>query len=257
MSPIDILSGQFFYMHMIQHLLLVMVVPPLLLLGNPMPIMMWGLPSGIRLELGRWLRPGSKVRQTVRALTTPGLVWAYLVVFLVGWHDPRLYSLTLQNEIIHDLEHITFFGSALLFWWYVIQAAPRLYRRLSKGVRIGFTLSVIPPTAITGAVIALAGEPIYTYYTEVPRIGGMTVLQDQMLGGAIMWIPGSMMYIIAALILIARLVQGEDSKGPVTLPVPGSEEALPSPALEPQDAKSDAPESPGERPLAPRGGLSS
>jgi cytochrome c oxidase assembly factor CtaG len=185
------------------------------------------------LELGRWLRPGSKVRQIVRSLTTPGLVWAYLVVFMVGWHDPRLYDLTLQSEIVHDLEHITFFGSALLFWWHVIQAAPRIHRRLSKGVRIGFTLSVIPPTAITGAVIALAGEPIYTYYTQVPRIGGMTVLQDQMLGGAIMWIPGSMMYIVAALILIAQLVQGEAGKERMPHPQQGSAETL-APTLEPQ-----------------------
>jgi cytochrome c oxidase assembly factor CtaG len=232
MSPIDILSGQFFYMHMIQHLMLVMIVPPLLLIGNPMPIMLWGLPSSVRLEIGRWLRSGSKVRETLRTLTTPGLVWVYLVTFLIGWHDPRLYGLTLQNELVHDLEHLTFFGTALLFWWHVIQAAPRIHRRLSQGVRIAFTLAVVPPTAITGAVIALSSEPIYTYYADVPRIGGMTALQDQMLGGAIMWIPGSMMYILAALILIARIVQSKDGENTRATPEPSLETAPLSPVLE-------------------------
>jgi cytochrome c oxidase assembly factor CtaG len=212
MSPIDVLSSQFFYMHMIQHLLLVMIAPPLLLVANPMPIMMWGLPSGLRLEVGRWLRRDSVVRRTVRSLTTPGLVWLYFVAVLVGWHDPRLYNLTLESELIHDLEHLTFFGTAMLFWWHVIGVAPHIHRRLSPGVRIGYTLSVVPPTALTGIAIAFASEPIYTYYTTVPRLGSMTALQDQMLGGVIMWIPGSMMYILAALILLARFVRAEDGR---------------------------------------------
>jgi cytochrome c oxidase assembly factor CtaG len=212
MSPIDVLSGQFFFMHMVQHLLLVMIAPPLLLLGDPMPTMMWGLPSSLRLEMGRWLRPESPFRQAVRALTTPGLVWLYFVAVLVGWHDPRLYNLTLESELVHDLEHLTFFGTAMLFWWHVIGSAPRIHRRLSKGVRIGYALSVVPPTALTGIAIAFASKPIYEYYTTVPRLGKMTVLQDQMLGGVIMWIPGSMMYIVAALILIAHVVRAEENK---------------------------------------------
>jgi putative membrane protein len=212
MSPIDVLSAQFFTMHMIQHLLLVMVAPVFLLIADPMPLTMWGLPSGLRLEAGRLLRPDSTFRSTVRTLTTPGLVWLYFVATLVGWHDPGAYSLTLESELVHDLEHITFFATAMLFWWHVIGSAPHIHKRLPPGVRIGYVLSVVPASAITGIAIAFASKPIYTYYTTVPRLGGMTVMQDQMLGGVIMWIPGSMMYIIAALVLIARLVRAEDSQ---------------------------------------------
>jgi cytochrome c oxidase assembly factor CtaG len=207
MSPIDVLSGQFFFMHMIQHLLLVMIAPPLLLLADPMPVAMWGLPKGLRLEVGRALRPEAKFRQVVRTLTVPGLVWLYFVAVLVGWHDPNLYNLTLESDLVHDLEHLTFFITAMLFWWHVVGAAPHIHRRLSPGVRVGYALSAVPPTALTGIAIALASEPTYTYYTTIPRLGTMTVMEDQMLGGAIMWIPGSMMYIIAALILIARLIR--------------------------------------------------
>jgi putative membrane protein len=232
MSPIDVLSNQYFYMHMIQHLLLVMIAPPLLLIGNPMPIMLWGLPGGLRREIGRWLRPGSGFRRAVRTLTTPGLVWLYFVAVLVGWHDPRAYNLTLESDLAHDLEHLSFFGTAVLFWWHVIGAGPRIHRRLSRGVRIGYTLSVVPPNALTGITIAFASEPIYAYYTTVPRLGAMTVLEDQMLGGVIMWIPGSMMYIIAALILLAQIVRTEEEKEPLPEPSWAIEEPVPAPGFE-------------------------
>jgi cytochrome c oxidase assembly factor CtaG len=231
MSPIDVLSGQFFYMHMIQHLLLVMIAPPLLLLADPMPIMLWGLPSNLRLEVGRWLRPDAAFRRVVRALTTPGLVWLYVVAVLVGWHDPKAYNLTLENDLVHDLEHLTFFGTAMLFWWHVIGAAPHIHRRLSPGVRIGYVLSVVPASALTGIAIAFAQEPIYTYYTTIPRLGEMTVVQDQMLGGVIMWIPGSMMYIIAALVLIARVIQAADQE-PLPVPAPPRDNVMGAPGFE-------------------------
>ncbi len=225
MSPIDVLSDQFFYMHMIQHLLLVMIAPPLLLIANPMPIALWGLPSSLRLEIGRGLRPGSRFRQVVRSVTTPGLVWLYFVAVLVGWHDPRLYGLALTNELVHDLEHLSFLGTAVLFWWHVIGCAPHIHRRLSQGVRIGYALSVVPANALTGIAIAFASEPIYEHYTTVPRIGEMTVLQDQMLSGIIMWIPGSMMYIIAALILIAQVLRA-DSKEEAPTEATNTEETV-------------------------------
>jgi putative membrane protein len=82
---------------------------------------------------------------------------------------------------------------------------------MSQGVRIAYTLSVVPPNTVTGVAIAFASKPIYIYYTTVPRLGGMTVVQDQMLGGVIMWIPGSMMYLIAALILITQAMRAENT----------------------------------------------
>jgi putative membrane protein len=234
MSPIDVLSGQFFFMHMVQHLLLVMIAAPLLWLADPMPIMIWGLPSSLRLEVGRWLQPGSTFRRIVRSLTTPGLVWLYFVTALAGWHEPRAYTLALENDLVHDLEHITFFGTAMLFWWHVIGSAPHIHRRLSRGMRIGYVLSVVPVNALIGISISFASQPLYPYYTTVSRVGDMTVLHDQMLSGVIMWIPGSMMYIIAALILIAQLIQAEEDKPPLPEPAWAADETLPAPGLEEQ-----------------------
>jgi putative membrane protein len=213
MSPIDVLSGQYFFMHMIQHLLLVMIAPPLLLLANPMPIMLWGLPDGLRREIGRWLRPGTLFRRVARAVTSPGLVWLYLVAFLVGWHTPSAYNAALESDLAHDLEHLSFFLPAVLYWWHVIGAAPHIHPRLSRGARIAYALAAVPPTALTGIVISFSGKPIYTYYETVPRLGTMTVLEDQMVGGTIMWIPGSMMYILAALVLVAQIASEEEKAG--------------------------------------------
>jgi cytochrome c oxidase assembly factor CtaG len=167
-------------------------------------------------------------------------VWFYFVTAVVGWHDPRLYNLTLESDLVHDLEHLTFFGTAVLFWWQIIGSAPHIHKRLSLGVRIGYSLSVVPVNALTGIAIAFASEPIYEYYTTVPRLGEMTVVQDQMLGGVIMWIPGSMMYLIAALILIAQIVRREDEKEPLPASAWASDEAMRAPGFEEQDAPPQA-----------------
>jgi cytochrome c oxidase assembly factor CtaG len=100
----------------------------------------------------------------------------------------------------------------MLFWWHVIGAAPHLHKRMSPGGRIGYVLSVVPVNALTGIAIAFASTPLYPHYTQVARPGRMTILQDQMLSGILMWIPGSMMYIMAALVLLAVLVRGQDDK---------------------------------------------
>jgi len=215
MSPIDVLAGQLFFMHMIQHLLLVMIVPPLLWLANPLPFLMWGLPARARHQAGRLLSRGSAFRRGLYTLTAPGLVWMAFVAFLLGWHDPNAYNAALRSDLIHDLEHLTFFGTAMLFWWLVIGAGPRL-RSLSPGVRLALLLVTVPVNMGVGIVIAFAGQPIYTYYTTVPRLWGITVTLDQMISGVIMWIPGSMMYVLAALIIISRLIQTGTNQEPLS-----------------------------------------
>jgi cytochrome c oxidase assembly factor CtaG len=231
MSPIDVLGGQLLLMHMVQHLLLVMFVSPLLLIANPLPFFMWGLPAGVRHELGRLLSQQSTFRRGLRWLTSPGLVWMAFVAAYLGWHDPNAYNAALKSDLIHDLEHLTFFGTAMLFWWHIIGAGPRL-RSLSRGVRLAYVLGAVPVNMAAGVTIAFAGQPIYTYYTAVPRPWGLTLMQDQMIGGVIMWIPGSMMFLLAALILIVQLVQAEADKQPLPEVERATDEAMIAPGWE-------------------------
>ena len=230
MSPIDVLGGQLFTMHMIQHLLLVMIVPPLLWLANPLPFYMWGLPGRARRPAGGLLNRRSRLRRGLHALTAPGLVWMAFVAVFLGWHDPTAYNAALRSDAVHDLEHLTFFVSAMVFWWLVIGAGPRL-RPLSRALRIGLLLAVVPVNMAAGVTIAFASQPIYTYYTTVPRLWGLTVMTDQMIGGVIMWIPGSMMFILAALILISRLVQAEAEKEPLPESAWATDESMIAPGM--------------------------
>ncbi|MFQ5921979.1 MAG: cytochrome c oxidase assembly protein [Anaerolineales bacterium] len=217
LSPIDVISSYLLSMHMVQHLLLVLLAPVLLLIANPLPFLLWGMPDAIRRRVGGLLRRGSALRRALTAFTAPGPVWIALVVVLVGWHDPGAYDAALRNEIVHNLEHFTFFGVALLFWWHVTGAGPRIHGSLSTGLRIAYLLITVPLTMAVGIAIALATRPIYLVYLSAPRVMDLSVMEDQRLAGAIMWIPGSMMFILAALALVSRAVSAEENKPPLPL----------------------------------------
>lgn len=235
LSPLDVLVQQLFFMHMIQHLLLIMIAPVLLLLPNPMPFVLWGLPTTARLKVGGWLNhilnKESTIGKILRKLTGPVIVWFIMIAFIIGWHDPNMYNAALRSELVHDIEHITMFTAGMLFWWTVTGAGPRLHKNLSRPAKVAFVLAAIPPNMALGAVLSFNQEPIYSYYSDMPRLWGISVLDDQRLSGIIMWIPGSMMYFMAALALIFMILSGEGRK-PIQKEQPWlSDEALAAPGI--------------------------
>ena len=234
-SPIDVLGGQLFFMHMIQHLLLIMIAPPLLLIANPMPFLLWGLPSNWRRKVGNWIatllhREGS-FRQGLKVITGAGIIWLLWTISVIGWHDPNMYNAALRSDLVHDLEHITFFTASMLFWWHVTGAGPRIHKQFGLIGRTAFVLAAVPPNMALGVALAFAGVVVYSYYEAVPRLWGINPVLDQRIGGVIMWIPGSMMFIIAALILIARLLKEEADKPVLTEKEWASDENLAAPGL--------------------------
>jgi len=232
MSPIDVLAAQLFTFHMIQHVLLVMVVPPLLLLANPLPFSIWGLPKSLRSPAGSLLKRDSLVRHGLQKITGAGLVWMAFVIVYWGWHDPNAYDLALRNSFVHDLEHITFFVVSVLFWWHVTGAGPKIHRPMSQGVRFAFLLSAIPITMLAGLAITFSTEPIYKYYEAMPRLWGLSVMDDQRIAGVIMWVVGSMMYMVAALIIAARWLQKEEAKPSLPRSAWATKDALATPGIE-------------------------
>ena len=227
LSPIDVLSGQLFSIHMVQHLLLLMVAPPLLLLANPFPTFLWSLPANLRVAVAGafrrvtvWLAGENILSQGVRKATSPASAWALYVLIFFAWHDGNAYSLALRFASVHGLEHITFVGAALLFWWHVTGAAPRLHPKPAQWMRVGYVLAMIPPNMLLGVALSFAEAPIYPYYESVPRLYGLSVMDDQVWGGLIMWIPGSMMYVIAALALLGRLLVSAEQKARTRKPHP-------------------------------------
>ena len=212
MSVIDLLGQSLFLMHMIQHLLIVMIAAPLLLLANPFPFTIWGLPNGP--NIARLLfSQDSRFRRALIRVTRPGILWLTFVTILWGWHDPAAYNAALRIGWLHDLQHLTFFGAAMLFWWRLVNAGPRTCGgRFPLLARLGFLLAGAAANMIPGVVIALAEAPLYAYYVDVPRVWGLTVIQDQVLAGIIMWIPGTMMYFLAALVILFRALGRPESK---------------------------------------------
>lgn len=216
MSPLDVLVQQLFFMHMIQHLLLISVAPVLLLLPNPMPFLLWGLPARGRVVAGnalnRVLNKESLIGRGLRKATGPAAVWFLMIVFIIGWHDPAMYNAALRSDLVHDLEHLTMFLAGMLFWWTVTGVGPRLHKNMSRPAKIAFCIAAVPPNMALGAALAFSQQPIYSYYNDMPRLWGLSVLDDQRLSGIIMWIPGSMMYFMIALAFIFLILSGEGRK---------------------------------------------
>jgi len=227
MSPIDTLASQLFWMHMVQHLLLIMLAPPLLFLAAPFPIAIWGLPLTGRGLVARLLSRNGRLRGALVRASSPGLVWFVFVSLLWGWHDPAAYDAALRSELVHDIEHLCFFGIGMLYWWRLVGAAPFFARRLTSLQRIIYVLAAVPPTVIVGVVLSFASTPSYKHYLTVPRISGLTVLQDQQLGGLIMWVPGGMMYIMVALLLVYRAMQQAESANTTIPQVPDAQMRAP------------------------------
>jgi len=211
-SFIEVLQNFLFSVHMVQHLLITMVAPPLLWLADPIPVLLWGLPTNLRRLLAGWLAVRSPWRPLLKRASAPWLAWGGYVVTLWLWHTPDAYNAGMNSEIVHILEHTTYFISAMLFWWHVSGSAPRYHGRLGYGFRMGYLFAALVSNEILGVIISFARQPIYSYYTNVARVSSLSVMDDQMLGGALMWVPGGMMYALGAVVLLARLLEQEEKQ---------------------------------------------
>lgn|SRR5574341_826645 len=211
LSPIDTLASLLFLVHMVQHELLIMIAPPLLLLADPLPILLWGLPRKLRLGVRHLLARGAMVRRILYSGTWMPVAWGLYVVNLWMWHLPVAYEAALRNHLFHDLEHLTFFGTALLFWWPIINPAPRLHGQIAYGFRILYILAATFQSVALGFIIAVTERVLYPSYASAPRLWDLSPLNDQAFGGAIMS-EGALMYLIPLLVLINRWLNEEERR---------------------------------------------
>ncbi len=204
LSFLDVYGSLLLSVHMIQHVLLLMFVPVLVHWSHPFALTLWGLPRRLRMWLTRPLRGDSVLRSGLRRFSSLGVLYALYIGTIALWHDTQLYNLAQGEGLIHDLEHITFLGAGMLFWWPIFGFGPRLHGHVSLISRMMVLLLCVPPHVIIGALLSFVDFPIYAHYETVPRIWGMDIMQDQQLAGVIMWIPTSMMYIVGVVILLAQ-----------------------------------------------------
>ena len=212
LSPVDALGSALLAAHMAQHLLLVAVAAPLLVLGQPATTLLWALPEPGRRLVGRWWLRATAIRRTWALLSLPLVAWiAHAAAFWV-WHAPPLYQAALNSAVVHGAEHLSFLGTALLFWWTVLIPGPggplpSEARRSAYGLGALSIFALTFQSGFLGALMTFAPTPWYPAYAGRTTSWGLTPLEDQQLAGLLMWIPSGMIYAAIALGLLARWIR--------------------------------------------------
>ena len=198
-GPIHDLSDNYLFSgHMVQHLLLTMLMPPLLLAGVP----------------GAMIRPllGNRaVLAAAKRLTKPAACFLIFNIVIAGWHVPALYNSAMENHSIHILEHLMFMAAAVLMWWPLASRLPELPRLAYPGQMLYCFLMTIP-MSVVAIYITMAERVLYPFYSSAPRIMPLSPMEDQLLGGLIMWVPGGIIFMVIMTVVFFKWAsRGEDS----------------------------------------------
>lgn len=194
-SPLDRLAEEYLSFHMIQHELMMTVAVPLILLGAPTTPTLRGMPRWLRLGVIRRLARRPEVRLAYGWITHPVVAIGAMTALLWAWHlAPGWYDASVRNAFVHDLQHISMAGVAVLFWWNVIDPRPRR-ARLAYIPRVLYVFAAGVPRQFLAAMLTFAEEPLYEVYRVAAGTVALTPADDQQLGGLIMWVPGGMMYL--------------------------------------------------------------
>ena len=204
-SPLDTFSESLLFMHMAQHYVLMSIAPPLIVLGAPVVPMLRGLP---RWLIRRTLRPvfaNGLLHHLGAWLTTPRVAWIAMNAAYLGWHIPRAYEFALASENWHNFEHACFFFTSLMFWWPII--APWPWRqRGSRWMLLPYLLLADLVNTGLSAFLCFSGRLLYPSYGAVPRLFGLSALNDQIAAGAFMWVAGSTVFLIPAMLITVQLL---------------------------------------------------
>jgi len=205
-----------FSWHMIQHLLLVMVVAPLALLGNPLPLVLWSLPRAVRGRLAAaTLRPATTVRRALVMLSALPVAGALYVITVWGWHLPALYDAAAEHELVHVVEHAMLLGAALLFWWPVIRPAPRLRSPSNPGLVIAYLVAATAQNTALGMALTVPDRAFYPHYVSAAARLGISAVDDQAFGGGLMWSMGHM-YLLPILVILYALAHESEHEHDAT-----------------------------------------
>lgn len=205
-GPLDDQADARFSAHMVQHILLVLVAAPLLVLGTPITVLVLALSPAVRR---RFTTPILHSR-AARVLLSPPLAWGAFILVLYGSHLPAIYDAAVANQGLHDLEHLAYLVTAVLFWMPVAgrDLGPA---RLDHPARLLYLFLAMAAMAVLGAALATADHPLYSHYVDIARAHGYSALADQHTGGVIMWIAG-MFTLVPAMAAVVLAWMAEDER---------------------------------------------
>jgi putative membrane protein len=205
-SPIDTFEGSLFSVHMVQHMLLEFMAAPLLVLAAPITLALRAASPPARHRLVFVLHS-----PPVRWLAFPLVTWIVFAAVNWGWHFSSWYDLALQNDLVHYAEHACFLGAALLFWWPAIGPDPQP-RRMPHPVRILYLFLAMPQNSFLGVALLSTESVLYPHYQNLVRAWGPSPLDDQHLGGTLMWVFGDLVFLVAMIGVVAAWMRFEDAR---------------------------------------------
>lgn len=205
-SPLEALADEILSAHMVEHLILMSVVPPLVLLGLPVVPLLRGLPTILLKWIAGPLLRFEPLGRAGRWLVHPPVVWLAMNISLLAWHIPSAYDFALEHETWHDIEHICFLVTSLLFWWCIIRPWPAIRYRRQWSVLGSLVGADIVNTALS-AFLAFCNRPVYAFYVNHPNSFNADPHSDQVLGAVIMWVIGSIAFLIPAAGITFSLLQ--------------------------------------------------
>jgi putative membrane protein len=210
-SPLAAFDEESLTVHMMQHLLLMTVAPPLIWLGSPLMPLLHGLPRAlVQRILGPVLRR-SEIQRLGRTVAQPAFCWFAAAAALVGWHVPAAFTLALQSEAWHIVEHASFLAAGLLFWWPVVQPWPSAPAPPRWSTLLYLFLATVPCDILSGFLV-FSERVAYPVYFSASRQLSLSVLTDQQCAGALMWTSVTLIYLVPAAILAMRLLSPQISR---------------------------------------------
>jgi len=207
-SPLHAWGRVLFSAHMTQHEVLMLVAAPLLVLGRPLIAFTWAIPVSWSRRAGVMAK-AKWFNGAWRFVTIPFVAWLVHAIALWTWHIPKLFDAVLKYETVHTLQHLSFFVSALLFWWALIHGRQGL---MGYGAAVLYVFTTSLHSGLLGAVITFSRSVWFPSYLGLTESWGLTPLEDQQLGGLIMWIPASLVYIFSGLALFAGWLRESETQ---------------------------------------------
>jgi putative copper resistance protein D len=206
LSPIEAYEGQLFSVHMAQHMLLELAAAPLLLAGGPITLAL----RVSRPRPRRWLLTAIH-NPVARVVAFPVVAWLLFAAVNWGWHFSTLYDQALESPLLHHLQHATFLGAALLFWWPVNGADPSPWR-MPYPVRLLYVFLAMPQNSFLGVALLQAGSVLYPHYLTNERAWGPSPLADQQLGGVLMWAVGDVAFLAGMVVVVWLWMRNEERR---------------------------------------------
>jgi cytochrome c oxidase assembly factor CtaG len=237
LSPLNWLNQEYFFARVAQYVLLCLFGIPAFFISCAFDVMLWGAPTGGRRAVGRWIRSKGALRRSVHAVTRPWLAVMLFIVAFVAWHDSQIAGWLLTDSLLHTASLLVLGVAAMLVWWHLVGTGPRLHTELSPWLA-AIALLIIELTSMSIAVpLAFSTEPHYTHYVAafaardrlLPRL---SIVDDQSLGGGLIWVAGSAVYLSSIVLILNRLFARHGMDGSSPLPGWDDDERMIMPGLE-------------------------